>query len=206
MQGKRAKSETARARVQLPNLSRGAGSAPALAEPSAETGESVDAEAEVMPLPRLLPEKAIAMFVSPAPPLPVRSPVKARSAARSETPPLPVRTPEEARISIADSLLQQTGRASSYALDSLTANGEKLDHAALTAAHNYLPFGTKVRIENIANGLSVVVRINDRGPFVGGRIIDLSRAAAEALDMLAEGVVDVRLRVVYGRVASTSGG
>jgi rare lipoprotein A len=61
-----------------------------------------------------------------------------------------------------------------------------------TAAHNFLPFGTKVRIENIANGRSVVVRINDRGPFVAGRIIDLSEAAAEALDIMAAGVVDVR--------------
>ena len=57
-----------------------------------------------------------------------------------------------------------------------------MDDAALTAAHGFLPFGTKVLIENIANGHSVVVRINDRGPFVAGRIIDLSKAAAEALD------------------------
>ena len=77
-----------------------------------------------------------------------------------------------------------------------------MDDAALTAAHKFLPFGTKVRIENIANGRSVVVRINDRGPFVAGRIIDLSKGAAEALDIMAAGVVDVRLKVIYDTVAS----
>jgi rare lipoprotein A len=142
------------------------------------------------------------MLIPPVPPLPVRSPKRARSAiSRSETPPLPTRAPKRLPSRIAGSPLQQTGRASWYALDSLTASGEKLDNAALTAAHNDLPFGTKVYIENIANGRSVVVRINDRGPFVAGRIIDLSKAAAEALDMITEGVADVRLSVVY-RVAS----
>jgi rare lipoprotein A len=81
-----------------------------------------------------------------------------------------------------------------------------LDDAALTAAHNNLPFGTKVRIENVANGRSVVVRINDRGPFIAGRIIDVTKATAEALDMIAEGVIDVRLSVIYDSVASADAG
>jgi rare lipoprotein A len=81
-----------------------------------------------------------------------------------------------------------------------------MDDAALTAAHNFLPFGTKVRIENIANGRSVVVRINDRGPFIAGRLIDLSKAAAEALDVVAAGVADVRLSVIYDTVANAGGG
>jgi rare lipoprotein A len=72
-----------------------------------------------------------------------------------------------------------------------------MDDAALTAAHNFLPFGTKVLIENVANGHSVVVRINDRGPFVAGRIIDLSKAAAEAIDLIPTGVTDVRVSVIY---------
>jgi len=80
-----------------------------------------------------------------------------------------------------------------------------MDDAAFTAAHNFLPFGTKVRIENIANGRSIVVRVNDRGPFVADRIIDLSKAAAEALDFIAEGVADVRLSVIYDTVASADG-
>jgi rare lipoprotein A len=171
--------------------------------PSREEEKSVSAEAEVLPMPQLAPKHGLAMLITPLPPLPMRSPKKARSAiSRSETPPLPTRAPNEAPTGIAGSPLQQTGRASWYALDSLTASGEKLDDAALTAAHNDLPFGTKVRIKNVANGRSVVVRINDRGPFVAGRIIDVTKATAEALDMIAEGVVDVRLSVIYDRVAS----
>ncbi len=64
-----------------------------------------------------------------------------------------------------------------------TANGERFNTHALTAAHRTLPFGTKVRVTNKNNGRSVVVRINDRGPYVGGRVIDLSNASARALGM-----------------------
>jgi rare lipoprotein A len=75
----------------------------------------------------------------------------------------------------------------------LTANGEKFDPDALTAAHRTLPFGTCLRVESIGSGRSVRVRVNDRGPYAGGRIIDLSEAAARALDMLRTGVARVRL-------------
>ena len=68
-----------------------------------------------------------------------------------------------------------------------TANGERFDMNALTAAHRTLPFGTLVRVRNDQNGREVVVRINDRGPYVGDRIIDLSRAAAAALGLLQTG-------------------
>src|SRR5262249_18237620 len=114
---------------------------------------------------------------------------------RSEAPPLPTRAPKKVGSRIGNTH-HQTGQASWYSLDSVTASGEKMDDAALTAAHNSLPFGTKVFIENIANGRSVVVRINDRGPFVAGRIVDLSKAAAKALEMIADGVADVRLSVI----------
>jgi rare lipoprotein A len=77
-----------------------------------------------------------------------------------------------------------------------TANGETFDPTQLTAAHRTLPFGTLVRVTNLANGLSVVVRINDRGPFRAGRIIDLSRAAAERLGMIGTGTATVRLELV----------
>jgi rare lipoprotein A len=84
-----------------------------------------------------------------------------------------------------------------------TANGETFDTAKLTAAHRTLPFGTRVRVTNVDNGKSVDVRINDRGPFVAGRVIDLSPAAARQLDMLRAGVVRVRLDVLgTGPVAS----
>ena len=67
---------------------------------------------------------------------------------------------------------------------------------ALTAAHRTLRFGSQVRVENRRNGLSVVVRINDRGPYGRGRIIDLSHAAAQRLDMIEAGVVPVRLQLL----------
>lgn len=78
----------------------------------------------------------------------------------------------------------------------LTANGEVFDTSKLTAAHQTLPFGTLVRVTNLGNGLAVVVRINDRGPFVGGRIIDLSKAAAERIDMVVSGTAQVRLELL----------
>ncbi|TVP92726.1 MAG: septal ring lytic transglycosylase RlpA family protein [Thioalkalivibrio sp.] len=82
-----------------------------------------------------------------------------------------------------------------------TASGEPFDQAALTAAHRTLPFGTTVRVTRTDTGKSVVVRINDRGPFRPGRIIDLSRTAASRLDMLDSGLAPVRvevLRLPYG--------
>ena len=74
-----------------------------------------------------------------------------------------------------------------------TASGERYDRHAFTAAHRRLKFGTRVHVSRIDNGQSVTVRINDRGPFVQGRIIDLSRAAAETLGMIQSGVVKVRV-------------
>lgn len=79
-----------------------------------------------------------------------------------------------------------------------TASGEAFDMYAITAAHRTLPFGTKVKVINRNNGRSVVVRINDRGPSIRKRIIDLSYAAANKIDMVADGVVPVTLRVVAG--------
>jgi len=77
-----------------------------------------------------------------------------------------------------------------------TASGERFNMHALTAAHRTLRFGSQVRVENLRNGLSVVVRVNDRGPYGRGRIIDLSHAAAQRLDMLQAGVVPVRLQLL----------
>ncbi len=76
------------------------------------------------------------------------------------------------------------------------SNGEIYDMEKLTAAHRTMPFGTVVEVRNLANDLTVSVRINDRGPFVDGRIIDLSRAAAREIRMLGPGTANVRLRVV----------
>ncbi|MBN1448510.1 MAG: septal ring lytic transglycosylase RlpA family protein [Bacteroidetes bacterium] len=78
----------------------------------------------------------------------------------------------------------------------LTANGERYDKRELTAAHRDYPFGTYVRVTSMENGNSVIVRVNDRGPHIRSRIIDLSRAAAEELDMIHDGLVQVRVEVL----------
>lgn len=93
----------------------------------------------------------------------------------------------------------ESGEASYYAdkfNGKLTASGERFNNSDLTAAHRVLPFGSRVLVTNTANGNSVVVRINDRGPFKRGRIIDLSRTAAKALGMLEKGVAEVTIEVV----------
>jgi rare lipoprotein A len=74
-----------------------------------------------------------------------------------------------------------------------TASGERFNKNAMTAAHRTFPFGTRVRVTNLKNGKTVVVRINDRGPYGPGRVIDLSEAAARELDMIEAGVVPVRV-------------
>jgi rare lipoprotein A len=92
----------------------------------------------------------------------------------------------------------QRGLASWYGSEngSETASGEPFDPNALTAAHRRLPFGTIVRVTNLENGRSVEVRINDRGPWRGGRILDVSEAAADVLEMKSSGTVKVELKVV----------
>lgn len=90
------------------------------------------------------------------------------------------------------------GKASYYAdkfHGRTTASGEVFDQAKMTAAHRELPFGTVVHVTNLLNQRSITVRINDRGPFIDGRIIDLSRAAAEALGMIEAGVVPVEITI-----------
>jgi rare lipoprotein A len=77
-----------------------------------------------------------------------------------------------------------------------TANGEVFNQNELTAAHPNLPFGTQVKVTNMNNGRSVVVRINDRGPYAGGRIIDLSAAAARVLGLITSGVAPVQLEIL----------
>lgn len=88
------------------------------------------------------------------------------------------------------------GLASFYWQGQRTASGETFNPADMTAAHRTLPFGTKVRVTHASSGRSVVVRINDRGPFKAGRVIDLSKAAAEHLQMTGAGLAAVRLEVV----------
>jgi rare lipoprotein A len=92
----------------------------------------------------------------------------------------------------------QCGGASWYAMGSRTASGERMNPNILAAAHRTLPFGTMVRVENLNNGRAVTVRINDRGPFVRGRIIDVTRAAADELGFRSAGTAQVRLTTLDG--------
>jgi rare lipoprotein A len=84
-----------------------------------------------------------------------------------------------------------------------SASGEVFNQNALTAAHRNLPFGTQVRVTNMDNGMSVVVRINDRGPYSGDRIIDLSRGAASAIGLVQSGVAPVNLEVLGAATAAS---
>jgi rare lipoprotein A len=88
------------------------------------------------------------------------------------------------------------GLASFYSYDPHTASGEKFDKNELTAAHRTLPFGTRLRVTDVATGRSVTVRVNDRGPFVRGRVVDVSASAAETLGITGKGLAKVKLDVV----------
>ena len=88
------------------------------------------------------------------------------------------------------------GLASFYSEDRETASGERFDKHKLHAAHRTLPFGTRLRVTNVRNGRSVTVRVNDRGPFVRGRIVDVSHPAAEKLGLVGAGVAKVKLELV----------
>jgi rare lipoprotein A len=92
--------------------------------------------------------------------------------------------------------LASHGVASFYTEGTKTANGEKFDTHELTAAHRTLPFGTRLRVTNVATGRSVTVRVNDRGPFIRGRDVDVSYSAAETLGMVGGGIAKVKLDVV----------
>lgn len=98
-----------------------------------------------------------------------------------------------------DSTMNISGKASFYGSEfngRKTANGEVYDETAMTAAHRTLPFGTVLRVTNLRNGLSVIVRINDRGPFHPERILDLSKAAAEEIDLIHHGVTEIQAEIV----------
>lgn len=99
-------------------------------------------------------------------------------------------------LTISASADAQTGMASYYKSGRLTANGERFNPNGYTAAHRSLKFGTKVRVTNLRNGRSVIVRINDRGPFIRGRIIDLAYGAAKAVGLHNSGVAKVAVAVL----------
>jgi rare lipoprotein A len=127
------------------------------------------------------------------------------TAGPTETTPQPVPTPPETakppikKPPAVPGKLPQTGEASWYGVQhqgKRTASGEIFDQELFTAAHRTLPFGSKIKVTNLANGKSVEVTINDRGPFAEDRIIDLSQAAAKALEFLQSGKATVRLELL----------
>ena len=128
------------------------------------------------------------------------APVQKKVAVAAERAEEPKAAAESSTIAtkVAASRPAQSGMASYYGTESgsQTASGARFIPSAMTAAHRTLPFGTKVLVTNRANGRTVVVTINDRGPFVGGRIIDLSTGAAGAIGMLGAGVAPVSLEVL----------
>jgi rare lipoprotein A len=168
----------------------------AISEPSQTPNRAAKAAREAFTQARLAPDAAVLSA-------PRQSPQD--EAAVHQTP----QDEAAARDTSQDDATQtqgQTGRASWYDLEAKTASGEAMDGEALTAAHPSLPFGSKVRVANLDNGRSVVVRINDRGPFGNGRIIDVSRAAAEQLGMIGTGTARVSVSPVDDAVASASAG
>jgi rare lipoprotein A len=110
-----------------------------------------------------------------------------------------VAEPQPAQQVAVRSVSTQRGQASWYGSGfhgRKTASGERYNQYEMTAAHKRLRFGTRVRVTNLNNGRSVIVRINDRGPFVRGRVIDLSRSGAQALGMIGSGVAPVSVEVL----------
>jgi rare lipoprotein A len=105
-------------------------------------------------------------------------------------------TPFAARRDAGGTKTASQGVASFYTEGTQTASGEKFNTMELTAAHPTLPFGTRLRVTDVGSGRSVTVRVNDRGPYIPGRIVDVSYSAANALGMVGKGVANVKLDVV----------
>jgi rare lipoprotein A len=110
--------------------------------------------------------------------------------------PVVARTGKPTPLHPADAEFASLGLASFYSEGQQTANGEQFDPNAMTAAHRTLPFGTRLRVTSLATGRSVMVRVNDRGPYVSGRVVDVSYSAAESLGIVGRGVAKVKLDVV----------
>lgn len=165
------------------------------AEPAvAETLPSTPAPTSAAPSPSVSASPGASLSPSPkATPSPKASRTQAasRSKARTASP-----SPTAKKTSSPKVVDSGSCGASFYAEGQMTANGETFNPDALTAAHKTLPFNTKVRVTNPANGKSVVVRINDRGPFIDGRCLDLSRAAFATIAATSLGHVNVRYEVL----------
>jgi rare lipoprotein A len=168
----------------------------------------------INPLPRSTPKPSSSVTTTPTPtpspsvkitpnPAPAATVTPTPSPSTTITPTPKPSTPSDTTIAPPKEnvLFTQTGGASWYGSEGgpLTATGERYNPQGMTAAHRTLAFGSKVRVTNLRNGRNAIVTINDRGPFIGGRIIDLSAAAAEAVGIKSSGVGKVRIDVLsYG--------
>jgi peptidoglycan lytic transglycosylase len=142
--------------------------------------------------------------VPPPPPIPQEEPAPVPAPAETPTEDEKVEVPSGAKP-----IFEETGMASWYGApyhNRRGSNGEVYNMHAMTAAHRTLPLGSIVRITNVKTGRSAVVRITDRGPFVEGRIVDLSLAAAKALDVYMPGIAKVRLEVLDSPLPLSTGG
>lgn len=161
----------------------------AVAGCAVSTGDEPPAQVSVLPQPSLTEAKAPGPNLGPW----------VTSLVRISTSPIATGSltgiaPPTAAASLTGHKLE--GIASFYWQDQMTANGERFDKAAMTAAHKTLPFNTRVRVTHLVTGRAVIVRINDRGPFKPGRVIDLSDAAAGAIGMREQGLAPVRIDVL----------
>jgi rare lipoprotein A len=161
--------------------------------PAPEASSGIGAsQAASRPLKRQVPALASTGWRTVIVPAPVEMPVAAttnqRTASLEAIRPVP--------RPLAGYAHELSGIASYYWQEQMTSSGERFDRRALTAAHKTLPIGTTVRVTNLSNGQNIVVRINDRGPFKPGRVIDLSEAAAEQISMTRLGLVRVAIEVV----------
>ncbi|WP_089154756.1 septal ring lytic transglycosylase RlpA family protein [Micromonospora sp. NBS 11-29] len=165
--------------------------------PSASTSASAPTSASPSPSASASPTTSVSPSLSPSP---TATSSRTQAASRGKTrtaAPKPTAKKTTAKKAAAPKVVESGScGASFYDEGQMTANGESFDPNALTAAHKTLPFDTRVRVTNPANGKSVVVRINDRGPFIAGRCLDLSRAAFAAIAATGLGEVDVRYEVL----------
>ncbi|MGN9811917.1 septal ring lytic transglycosylase RlpA family protein [Micromonospora sp. BQ11] len=177
--------------VQLTSASESARPAAVDLTPATPSAEPTTPSAPASPSLSASPSAAPSVSASPKA---TRTQAPSRSRPRTAAPkPSPTATKKTSTRPVVDS---GSCGASFYSEGQLTANGETFDPSALTAAHKTLPFDTKVRVTNPSTGKSVTVRINDRGPFIEGRCIDLSRAAFAAIAPLDAGHVEVRYEVL----------
>jgi peptidoglycan lytic transglycosylase len=152
-----------------------------------------------IPLRELVATGTVALALLGCAQAPVQNEPPAAPSPPESSAPLPASTPAPEPARDTGPHVTERGRVSLYGAEfagRTTASGERFDPNALTMAHRTLPFGTVVRVTNVENQKSVEVTVNDRGPFVPGRIADLSLGAARKLGMVADGVVDAILEVI----------